>query len=106
MVVAAGNDDLPVSLRSWRPRLPCPCPPVCPATPFVLNLVVQACMSGPAFVQEAITVASIEPIYSTLSSFSDYGICTDIAAPGEGICSASYTGDQDYTTKDGTSMAT
>merc|ERR1711920_1122152 len=64
----------------------------------------DACRFSPAFVPSAITVGSTT---STLarSSFSNYGVCTDIWAPGTDILSAGVSSDTATATFSGTSMA-
>ena len=69
------------------------------------NSNVDACSSSPARVAEAITVNSSTST-DARSSFSNYGTCTDIFAPGSSITSAWYTSDTATNTISGTSMAT
>jgi subtilisin family serine protease len=69
------------------------------------NSSADACNFTPARVGEAITVNSTN-IADTRSSFSNYGSCTDIFAPGESITSAWNTSDTAANTISGTSMAT
>jgi len=64
----------------------------------------DACGFSPAFVPSAITVGSTTSSDSR-SSFSNYGRCTDIWAPGSSVRSASHTSDSGSTTLSGTSMA-
>jgi subtilisin family serine protease len=68
------------------------------------NSNVDACSSSPARVGSALTVGA-----STSSdgraSFSNYGTCVDIFAPGQSITSAWYTSDSAMNTISGTSMA-
>jgi len=64
----------------------------------------NACGFSPAFVPSAITVGSTTQSDSR-SSFSNYGRCTDIWAPGSDIKSASYTSNTGSATHSGTSMA-
>jgi len=64
----------------------------------------DACGFSPAFVPSAITVGSTTSTDSR-SSFSNYGSCTDIWAPGSSILSASHTSDTGTATLSGTSMA-
>jgi subtilisin family serine protease len=69
------------------------------------NSNADACTQTPARVAEAITVnASINT--DARASFSNYGTCTDIFAPGQGITSAWHTSDTAANTISGTSMAT
>jgi len=64
----------------------------------------DACGFSPAFVPSAITVGSTTSTDSR-SSFSNYGSCTDIWAPGSSIVSASHTSDSGTRSLSGTSMA-
>jgi len=64
----------------------------------------DACGFSPAFVPAAITVGSTDS-NDRRSSFSNYGSCTDIWAPGSSVYSAGVSGDSSYSTKSGTSMA-
>jgi len=64
----------------------------------------DACGFSPAFVPSAITVGSITESWMR-SSFSNYGSCTDIWAPGSDIVSASFQSDTGSSTLSGTSMA-
>jgi len=64
----------------------------------------DACGFSPAFVPSAITVGSTTSSDSR-SSFSNYGSCTDIWAPGSDVKSASHTSDTGTRTLSGTSMA-
>merc|ERR1719350_610318 len=52
----------------------------------------DACNFSPAFVPSAVTVGSTTSTDSR-SSFSNYGSCTDIWAPGSSVVSASHTSD-------------
>ena len=69
------------------------------------NENTNACNSSPARVAEAITVNSTTST-DARSSFSNYGTCTDIFAPGSSITSAWYSSDTATNTISGTSMAT
>ncbi len=69
------------------------------------NSNVDACSSSPARVAEGITVNS-STSSDARSSFSNYGSCTDIFAPGSSITSAWYTSTTATNTISGTSMAT
>jgi subtilisin family serine protease len=69
------------------------------------NSNVDACSSSPARVAEGITVNSSTST-DARSSFSNYGTCTDIFAPGSSITSAWYSSDTATNTISGTSMAT
>jgi len=64
----------------------------------------DACNFSPAFVPSAITVGSTTSL-DARSSFSNYGTCTNIWAPGSSVLSASYSSDTGSSTKSGTSMA-
>jgi subtilisin family serine protease len=66
---------------------------------------VDACTKSPAHTTEAITVAATDPA-DTRASFSNYGTCVDIFAPGVNIVSAANSGDTGTATMSGTSMAT
>src|SRR5258706_15191946 len=69
------------------------------------NSNTDACTSSPADVSEAITV-NASTSTDARASFSNYGSCTDIFAPGLNITSAWYTSDTATNTISGTSMAT
>jgi len=64
----------------------------------------NACGVSPARVSEAATVGATESDDDE-ASFSNYGTCVDILAPGVGVLSAVHTGDNATGTKSGTSMA-
>merc|ERR1719330_1219503 len=64
----------------------------------------DACGFVPAFVPSAITVGSTTSV-DARSSFSNYGRCTNIWAPGSSITSASHTSDSGSRSLSGTSMA-
>merc|ERR1719429_575643 len=64
----------------------------------------DACGFVPAFVPAAITVGSTDS-NDARSSFSNYGSCTNIWAPGSSVLSASHSSDTGSTTLSGTSMA-
>jgi len=64
----------------------------------------DACGFSPAFAANAITVGSTTAS-DTRSSFSNYGSCVEIWAPGSSVVSASSSSDSGTTTKSGTSMA-
>ena len=68
------------------------------------NNNVNACNSSPARVAAAITVGSTTSSDSR-SSFSNYGSCLDIFAPGSSITSAWHTSNTATNTISGTSMA-
>ena len=65
----------------------------------------DACASSPARVGAALTVGATDD-RDAPASFSNYGRCLDLFAPGVGITSAWSTGDTATTTISGTSMAT
>ncbi|MDT7687616.1 MAG: hypothetical protein QOJ70_1065 [Acidobacteriota bacterium] len=69
------------------------------------NSNVDACTSSPARVAAAITVGSTTST-DARSSFSNFGTCVDIFAPGSSITSAWDTSDTATNTISGTSMAT
>jgi aqualysin 1 len=66
---------------------------------------LNACNYSPARVAAAITVGSTTST-DARSSFSNYGTCVDLFAPGSSITSAWYTSDTATNTISGTSMAT
>lgn len=68
------------------------------------NSNVDACSSAPASVVPAITVAATD-INDMQASFSNYGSCVDIQAPGVSIRSAYNNAPTGYNTLSGTSMA-
>lgn len=68
------------------------------------NENMDACQSSPARVSQAITVGSTTSSDSR-SSFSNYGSCVDIFAPGSDIPSAWYSSTSATQTISGTSMA-
>ncbi len=69
------------------------------------NSNANACTSSPARVVEGITV-NASAINDTKASFSNYGTCTDIFAPGVNITSSWNAADTATNTISGTSMAT
>ncbi|MPZ83734.1 MAG: S8 family serine peptidase [Actinophytocola sp.] len=69
------------------------------------NSNANACNFTPARVTEAITV-NASTRTDARASFSDYGTCTDIFAPGQDITSSWNTNDSASNTISGTSMAT
>jgi subtilisin family serine protease len=69
------------------------------------NESVDACTTSPARVASAITVGSTTTT-DARSSFSNFGTCLDIFAPGSGITSSWNTSDTATNTISGTSMAT
>ena len=64
----------------------------------------DACNYSPARVPNAITVGSVDST-DARSSFSSFGTCVDIFAPGSSILSSYYTGDTATAYMSGTSMA-
>jgi subtilisin family serine protease len=68
------------------------------------NEDTSACSSSPAGVPQAITVGATD-IRDRRASFSNYGQCLDIFAPGVNIVSASNVGTTGSSTMSGTSMA-
>merc|ERR1719476_446097 len=64
----------------------------------------DACRFSPAFVPSAITVGSTTS-RDARSSFSNYGSCTDIWAPGSDVVSAGHRSDTASRSLSGTSMA-
>ncbi|MCG3207379.1 MAG: hypothetical protein FOGNACKC_00979 [Anaerolineae bacterium] len=68
------------------------------------NSNADACLSSPAAAPQAITVGATTST-DARSSFSNFGSCLDIFAPGSSIKSAWNTGDNAYNTISGTSMA-
>jgi subtilisin family serine protease len=69
------------------------------------NENANACNSSPSRVPSAITVGSTTST-DARSSFSNFGTCVDVFAPGSGITSSWYTSDTATNTISGTSMAT
>jgi subtilisin family serine protease len=69
-----------------------------------LGIAANACNYSPARVPEAITVGATTST-DAKASYSNYGTCLDIFAPGSGITSAWYTNDTATNTISGTSMA-
>jgi subtilisin family serine protease len=68
------------------------------------NSSADACNYSPARVPEAITVGAAD-IQDTRASFSNFGTCVDVFAPGASILSADYASDTGAVRKSGTSMA-
>jgi subtilisin family serine protease len=69
------------------------------------NSNANACNSSPARVEQALTVGSTTNT-DARSSFSNFGTCVDLFAPGSSITSAWSTSDTATNTISGTSMAT
>lgn len=65
----------------------------------------NACNSSPASTPNALTVGATD-INDREASFSNFGSCVDLQAPGVGITSAWYTSNTATNTISGTSMAT
>jgi len=65
---------------------------------------MDSCRFSPAFIPSAITVGSTTR-RDARSSFSNYGSCTNIWAPGSNIVSASHRSDSSSVSLSGTSMA-
>jgi subtilisin family serine protease len=70
-----------------------------------LGIAANACNYSPARVPEAITVGATTSS-DAKASYSNYGSCLDIFAPGSSITSSWYTSDTATNTISGTSMAT
>jgi subtilisin family serine protease len=68
------------------------------------NSATDACTASPARTAEAITVGATDQ-NDAIASFSNYGSCLDIFAPGVGITSSSNAGDTASAVMSGTSMA-
>jgi subtilisin family serine protease len=68
------------------------------------NSNANACNSSPARATSAITVGSTTTT-DARSSFSNFGTCLDLFAPGSGILSAWFTSNTATATLSGTSMA-
>ena len=68
------------------------------------NSNANACNSSPARAANAITVGSTTTT-DARSSFSNFGTCVDLFAPGSGILSAWFSSDTATATLSGTSMA-
>jgi hypothetical protein len=69
------------------------------------NQNADACTLSPSRVGEAITVGATGPA-DDRASFSNWGTCVDLFAPGVGIVSSYYTSDTAMGSLSGTSMAT
>lgn len=64
----------------------------------------DACQQSPSRIPDVLTVAASTKL-DARASFSNYGDCVDLFAPGVGIHSASFSDDNSFTMKSGTSMA-
>ena len=69
------------------------------------GIAQNACNYSPARVPEALTVGATTST-DAKASYSNYGTCVDLFAPGSGITSAWYRSDTQTNTISGTSMAT
>merc|ERR1719203_2104536 len=69
-----------------------------------VTAVLAACNSSPAFSSNAITVGATDS-NNQRASYSNYGKCNDIMAPGSAIVSVSNGGDSGSRALSGTSMA-
>jgi hypothetical protein len=68
------------------------------------NSSIDACESTPSGTPEAITVAAVDR-RDLRASWSNFGACVDLFAPGVDVASAYYASDTSATTMSGTSMA-
>lgn len=68
------------------------------------NNPLNACTQSPADLPAAITVGATDPDDSS-ASYSNYGTCVDLFAPGTSVVSDWYTSDNATASLDGTSMA-
>jgi len=68
------------------------------------NDKVDACLESPSSSALAMTVGSVSP-GDQMSTYSNYGPCVDIYAPGDAIQSAWFSSDNAYASMSGTSMA-
>jgi subtilisin family serine protease len=69
------------------------------------NAGADACLTSPARLATAITVGATDAS-DVFASFSNYGACVDLEAPGVSILSASYSSTTGSARMSGTSMAT
>ncbi|MGI9616172.1 MAG: S8 family serine peptidase [Acidimicrobiales bacterium] len=68
------------------------------------NLNEDACATSPASATDAITVAATDT-NDARASFSNFGVCVDLFAPGVGVESLDFVSDTALGVKSGTSMA-
>jgi len=68
------------------------------------NSAMDACYTSPAGAGDSLVVGSSTPS-DTISSFSNFGSCVDIFAPGSDILSTIHTSDSGSQLMSGTSMA-
>ncbi|MFZ9697136.1 MAG: S8 family serine peptidase [Ilumatobacteraceae bacterium] len=68
------------------------------------NSAMDACTASPASEPLAVTVGATDR-YDSRASYSNYGTCVDILAPGSGVLSAGIDDPADEATLSGTSMA-
>ena len=68
------------------------------------NNADDACTTSPANAPNALTVGASTSL-DAQASFSNYGICVDIMAPGENVTSSFYSNDIDLMPASGTSMS-
>jgi subtilisin family serine protease len=68
------------------------------------NSGADACGYSPARIAEALTVGATDS-RDTRASWSNYGSCLDVFAPGVSITSAGHSSDSDLASMNGTSMA-
>ncbi len=68
------------------------------------NSTTDACLQSPASTPEALTVAA-SVSNDSQASYSNYGSCVDLYAPGSTIYSSIYSSNTAYGNKSGTSMA-
>ncbi|XP_022091674.1 uncharacterized protein LOC110979862 [Acanthaster planci] len=68
------------------------------------NERADSCTRSPARVPEVLTVGAVS-VTDTLATFSNYGTCVDVFAPGVSIVSAGISSDHAHMSMSGTSMA-
>jgi subtilisin family serine protease len=68
------------------------------------NSAMDACTASPASEPLAVTVGATDR-YDSRASYSNYGTCVDVFAPGSGVLSAGIDDPADEATLSGTSMA-